>query len=160
VLVADSSSWRPGLVPRSVRLGFVVDRVVLGKVSLRLIRVCPFCITPHIHSCVICETDNGPVTCHSSQTRSLTVLTITKCRLFTQWRWSVQCKPNVRMLLCERLIIIFHRWSHYFSPSVSIQYLNLALTEYCSIAMFRAKYWQSVCDWSHLPCLGRGNTFR
>jgi hypothetical protein len=45
--------WRPGFAPRSVRVGFVVDKVALGQVFLRVLRSYPVSIIPpllHIHS--------------------------------------------------------------------------------------------------------------
>jgi hypothetical protein len=38
LLVASLSQQRPGFMPVSVPVGFVVDRVVLGEVSLPVIR--------------------------------------------------------------------------------------------------------------------------
>ena len=45
-LVADPSPRRPGFDPRSVRVGFVVDRVALGPVFLRVRRFDPVSIIP------------------------------------------------------------------------------------------------------------------
>ena len=32
------ASWRPGFNPRLVRVGFVVDKVAVGDISLRVLR--------------------------------------------------------------------------------------------------------------------------
>jgi hypothetical protein len=45
-LVAGLSPWRPGLAPGSVRVGFVVDKVALGQVFLRVLQFSPLNIIP------------------------------------------------------------------------------------------------------------------
>jgi hypothetical protein len=54
---------------RAVHVGFVVDKMVLGQVSLRALRFYPVSTIPamlHIHSCVICGLENRPVIARSS----------------------------------------------------------------------------------------------
>jgi hypothetical protein len=49
-LVAGLSPRRPGFDPGSVHLGFVVDKVVLGQVLLRVLRLSPVnYIAPMLH---------------------------------------------------------------------------------------------------------------
>jgi hypothetical protein len=45
-LVADLSSQRPGFAPGSIHVGFVVDKVALGQVFLRVLRFSPVNIIP------------------------------------------------------------------------------------------------------------------
>jgi hypothetical protein len=45
-LVADLSTWRPGFEPGSVHMGFVVDKVALGQIFLRVLRHPPVNIVP------------------------------------------------------------------------------------------------------------------
>ena len=45
-LFADLSPRRPGFDTRSVHVGFVVDRVALGRVFLRVFRFCSVSIIP------------------------------------------------------------------------------------------------------------------
>jgi hypothetical protein len=69
VLVAGLSPRRPEIGPRTVDVGFVVDRVALVQVFLRVRRISPVIITSsllHIHSCVIWGLDNGSVSFRSS----------------------------------------------------------------------------------------------
>lgn len=54
---------RPGLAPRVVYVGFVVDKVAMEQVSIQVIRLLPVNIMSpilHIHSSVIEGLDNGP----------------------------------------------------------------------------------------------------
>jgi hypothetical protein len=63
-LVAGFSPRRPGFALRADHVEFVVDRVALGQVFLRVLRCSPVNIIPpllHIHSCIIWEMDKGPV---------------------------------------------------------------------------------------------------
>jgi hypothetical protein len=60
-LVTDLSPRRPGFAPGSIHVGFVVDKVALGEVSLRVLRFSPVNIIPLSLSklissgeCVIC----------------------------------------------------------------------------------------------------------
>jgi hypothetical protein len=51
-LVAGLSPRRPGFAPGSIHVGFVVDKVALGQVFLRILRFSPSNIIPpllHIH---------------------------------------------------------------------------------------------------------------
>jgi acyl-CoA thioesterase len=49
VFVAGLSPWRPGFVPRSIHVGFVVDKVALGQVFLRVLRFsCQYIIPPSL----------------------------------------------------------------------------------------------------------------
>jgi hypothetical protein len=51
-LVAGLSPWRPGFAPGSIHVGFVVDRVALWQVFLRVLRFTAANIIPpllHIH---------------------------------------------------------------------------------------------------------------
>jgi hypothetical protein len=75
--VAQAVSRRPvtaetGFSPRAVHVEFVMDKVALGQVSLRVLRFFPVSIIPpllHIHSCINWEMDNGPVSdCISTET--------------------------------------------------------------------------------------------
>jgi hypothetical protein len=45
-LVASLSPRRHGFAPGSVHVGFVVHKVTLGQVFLRILRFCPVCIIP------------------------------------------------------------------------------------------------------------------
>jgi hypothetical protein len=45
-LVAGLSPRRPGFAPRSINVGFVVDKVALRQVFLRVLRFCPVSIIP------------------------------------------------------------------------------------------------------------------
>jgi hypothetical protein len=60
-LVASLSPWRPGFAPGAIRMGFVVDKVALGQIFLRVLRFSPVNIIPPSLSklissgeCVIC----------------------------------------------------------------------------------------------------------
>jgi hypothetical protein len=53
-----------GFALRVVHVGFVVDKVTLGQVFLRILRLSP--VNIHIHSCIIWRVDNGPVSGRSS----------------------------------------------------------------------------------------------
>lgn len=68
-------------VPRAVHVGRMVDRVVLGKVLLRVRRFYPTVIFPlpnYIHSCKICGLDNSPVSTRTSiDTHSHPLVTVT-----------------------------------------------------------------------------------
>jgi hypothetical protein len=66
-LVAGFSPRRPGFAPRSVHVGFVVDRVAVGQGFSRVLRFSPVYIIPQlfcIHSCIIWGMDRwtqGPL---------------------------------------------------------------------------------------------------
>jgi hypothetical protein len=50
--------------PRSVHVGFVVEKVALGKIFLPVFRFFPVSIIPpllHIYSCIIWGLDKGPI---------------------------------------------------------------------------------------------------
>jgi hypothetical protein len=47
LLVAGLSPQRPGFAPRSIHVGFVVDRVALGQVFLQVLRFSPVNISFH-----------------------------------------------------------------------------------------------------------------
>ena len=47
-LVAGLSQRRPGFDPESVHVGFVVDKVALGQVSLRVLRFSPVSFIPSV----------------------------------------------------------------------------------------------------------------
>jgi hypothetical protein len=47
-LAAGLSPRRPGFDPRSVHVGFVVDKVVLGQVFLRVLRFSPVSFIPPV----------------------------------------------------------------------------------------------------------------
>jgi hypothetical protein len=52
-LVAGFSPRMPGFAPRAAHVGFVVDKVALGQIFLRILRSSPVNIIPplfHIHS--------------------------------------------------------------------------------------------------------------
>jgi hypothetical protein len=49
-LVAGLSLWRPEFAPGSIHVGFVVAKVALGQVFLRVIRFFSFNISFHRHS--------------------------------------------------------------------------------------------------------------
>jgi hypothetical protein len=49
-LVAGLSLRRPGLAPWSIHVGFVVDKVALGQVFLRVLRLSPVNISFHRRS--------------------------------------------------------------------------------------------------------------
>jgi hypothetical protein len=60
-LVAGLSPRRPGFAPGSIHVGFVVDKMALGQVFLRVLRFSPVNIIPPLLSklissgeCVIC----------------------------------------------------------------------------------------------------------
>jgi hypothetical protein len=62
-LAAGFSQRRPSFATRVAHLGFVVDKVALGQVFLRVLRFSPVSIIPpllHIHTCMIWGLDNGP----------------------------------------------------------------------------------------------------
>jgi hypothetical protein len=50
------SQRRPGFVPRSVHVGFVVDKVALGQVSFRVLRFSPVSFIPPYLSILILHT--------------------------------------------------------------------------------------------------------
>jgi hypothetical protein len=55
-LVAGFSPWSSGFAPRTVHMEFVLDKVAMGKFSLRVLQFSPVSIIPpllHIHSCII-----------------------------------------------------------------------------------------------------------
>jgi hypothetical protein len=65
-LVAGLSPWRPRFAPGSIHVGFVVDKVALGQVFLR-VRFSPVSISFHRRSpnsssgeCVICNVSRHP----------------------------------------------------------------------------------------------------
>jgi hypothetical protein len=65
----SKQKFSPGFAPRPVHVGFVVDKVALGQVFLRVLRFSPVnTIQPllHIHSCIIWELVSGPVSGRSS----------------------------------------------------------------------------------------------
>jgi hypothetical protein len=50
------SPWRPGFAPRSVHVGFVVNKVAMGKEKFQDLHISSVNIIlpiPHIHSCII-----------------------------------------------------------------------------------------------------------
>jgi hypothetical protein len=54
--VNNLSQRRPGFVPRSVHVGFVVDKVALGQVSFRVLPFSPVSIIPPYLSILILHT--------------------------------------------------------------------------------------------------------
>jgi hypothetical protein len=65
------SPRRSRFTPRSVRVGYVVDKVVLGQVfSSRVLRVSPVSIIPPRIPILIWEVNNRPVRHRSSETYS------------------------------------------------------------------------------------------
>jgi hypothetical protein len=63
------SYLRSGFATRAVHVGFVVDKVALGQVSLGVLRLSPVSIIPpllHIHSCIILRLGNGPISGRNS----------------------------------------------------------------------------------------------
>jgi hypothetical protein len=63
-LVAGFSQRRSGFAHRAVHVGFVVDKITLTQVFLRVLQFSPVSIIPlllHIHACIIWGIDNGPV---------------------------------------------------------------------------------------------------
>jgi hypothetical protein len=66
------SLWRPGFAPRSVHVGFVVDKVALGQVLFQVLRFLPS-ITFHSGSILIYITwkmKNKPTDGYNSETYS------------------------------------------------------------------------------------------
>jgi hypothetical protein len=64
-LVATFSPWRPGFMPRLVHTGFVVDKVALGQVFVRVLWFFHVSIIPlmfHIHSCIMWGIGSRPLT--------------------------------------------------------------------------------------------------
>lgn len=62
--VAGFSPRRPGLSPRLVHMGFVVEKVAVGQVFLRVLRFFPVIVILlllHIHSSIICGMDSAPL---------------------------------------------------------------------------------------------------
>jgi hypothetical protein len=45
-LVAGLSPWRPGFAPRSIHMGFVVDKEALGQFFLQVLQLSPVNIIP------------------------------------------------------------------------------------------------------------------
>jgi hypothetical protein len=69
------SPRRSGAAPRAVHVGFVVDKVALGRVFLRVLRVSHVSIIPpllHIHSRIIWGWTMGPIAAAVPQSHSLT----------------------------------------------------------------------------------------
>jgi hypothetical protein len=88
--VAGFSLHRPRSAPRADNVGFVVDKVALELVSLRILWFSPVNIIPpmlHIQSCITWVMDNGPVSSHTStETKSHpieTIITITIVQTLT-----------------------------------------------------------------------------
>jgi hypothetical protein len=52
-LVADLSLRNPGIAPRSIHVGFMVDKVTLGQVFLRVLRFFPINTIPPSFSILI-----------------------------------------------------------------------------------------------------------
>jgi hypothetical protein len=68
-LVVVFSLWRPEFVPRTVHMGFVIDKVAPGQVFLRVLWFSAVIIIPavlYIHIHIIWRMDSGPVSSHSS----------------------------------------------------------------------------------------------
>jgi hypothetical protein len=62
MLFADFQLQKPDFVPRSVNIGFLVDKTALEQVFLRFRRFSPNTINPpllHIHSCIKWGMDKG-----------------------------------------------------------------------------------------------------
>jgi hypothetical protein len=79
-LVAGLSLQRPVFARRPVHVGFVVDKVAMRQVFLRVFRFSPVnIILPllHTHSCAIWGADNGSLNGRSSTEISLPLVTIT-----------------------------------------------------------------------------------
>ena len=57
LLLAGLSPWRLGFIPRPVHVGFVVDKVALGQVSLRVCRFFPVSIIPPMLHTLLSITD-------------------------------------------------------------------------------------------------------
>jgi hypothetical protein len=73
--VSDLSPWRFGFIPRSVHVGFVMHKVTLGQVSLRVVRFSPVSPVNIISPCLSTliyhlGMNNGPVGGLSSETYS------------------------------------------------------------------------------------------
>jgi hypothetical protein len=70
-LSAGLSPWRPGFAPESVHLGFVVDKVELAQVFLRVLRFSPVSIIPpllHTHLSPpheVCQSPDQAEYCHT-----------------------------------------------------------------------------------------------
>jgi branched-subunit amino acid transport protein len=69
-LVAGLLSRKPGFTPGLIHVGFVVDRVALGQVFLRVLQFSPANIIPpllHIHLLPpheVCDSSNQAAYCH------------------------------------------------------------------------------------------------
>jgi hypothetical protein len=73
--IAGFSLRKPGFTPGSVRVGFVVDKVVLGQVSIRVLRFCTVSIIPPCLSTLVYHLGGrtrGPLVA-AVQRRSLTI---------------------------------------------------------------------------------------
>jgi hypothetical protein len=57
-LVVDNSPQRPGFAPGPVHVGFVVDKVALGQVSVRVIQFSPVGLIPPLLSTPIYHLGN------------------------------------------------------------------------------------------------------
>jgi hypothetical protein len=77
----DVKQQRPGLAPSKVNVGFVVDKVALGQVFVRVLLFFPVDIIPlllHIHSCIIRGMDKGSVRDPFPQRQYHPIATITR----------------------------------------------------------------------------------
>jgi hypothetical protein len=88
-LFAGLSARRSGFASRAIHLIFVVGKVALGQVSLRVLRFSPVSIIPpplHIHSCIIWGMDSAPVSGQVPQRHSHPIATVTTaCVVYSSW---------------------------------------------------------------------------
>jgi hypothetical protein len=93
-LVAGFSPRRSGLAPRSVDVGFIVDKAAMGQVFLRVLRssINSIPLLLRIHSCITLGTDSGPVSDPVPQRHSLTPWK--KVRFFNV-KWLERCRSCV-----------------------------------------------------------------
>jgi hypothetical protein len=61
-------TWEAGFAPESIHVGFVVDRVVLGQVFLRVLRISPVSIIPPSLQLIDWEMNSVSVSGSSSET--------------------------------------------------------------------------------------------
>jgi hypothetical protein len=127
-LVTGLSPRRPGFAPRSIHVGFVVDKVALGQVFLRVLRFSPANIIPplpHIHLSPpheVCDSsDQAPHYHHLGPQLGASLLT-------RHIGWKQNKKKNCRSVACltdvtrrsKKFSFYFHNISSFHQKYSSI----------------------------------------
>jgi hypothetical protein len=101
-LVAGLSTRRPGFAPKSVHVGFVMDKVELVQYVLRVVRFsCQYHFTVTLHLYIYHSSDNRPVGGRSSEKSSHHIdINNNKTKKYKKAKWHHRRDQSIKQLMC------------------------------------------------------------